>query len=67
MTNIPKQLGKIESQLQAFAMTENVENLQKARYLISELESKLQRQKDHEFAKRFSQKLQSAFKNYIEK
>jgi hypothetical protein len=48
-------------------MTENVENLQKAGYLIFDLESKIERQKIHEFTKRFTEKLQSTFKNYIEK
>lgn len=65
--NIGKQLKKIESQLQAFAMTENIENLQKAGYLIFDLKNKLQRQKDHEFASRFAKKLQSAFISYINK
>lgn len=64
---IPKYLHKIESQLQAFAMTENIENLQKAGHLIFELERKIQRQKDHEFADRFAKKLQSAFISYINK
>lgn len=62
---IPTYLKKIESQLNAFAITENVENLQKARELISSLERKIQRRESKEYAKRFADKVQKVFKSYI--
>jgi hypothetical protein len=56
--NTAKQLGKIESQLKAFTMTEDVENLTKASAYLMDLISYHRHQDAKTFHKRFHDKLQ---------
>lgn len=54
-----KYLKVIESNLQAFAMSKNLENLIKAEEAIMDLRSKLEKKTNREYAKKLASQFQS--------